>query len=58
MADRISIQERTEVFAIRVVRAYGELNKKQEAEQRFHLSRTETEDFFWNGVVTCQNSPM
>jgi four helix bundle protein len=29
MGERISIQERTEMFAIRVVRAYAELNKKQ-----------------------------
>ena len=29
VTERISIQERTKVFAIRVVRAYGELNKKQ-----------------------------
>lgn len=27
-----------------------------EAEQRFNLSRTEAKDFFWNGVMTCQNS--
>ena len=29
MGGRISIQERTELFAIRVVRVYGELNQKQ-----------------------------
>lgn len=29
MGERISIQERTEMFAIRVVWAYAELNKKQ-----------------------------
>ncbi|MBE7384198.1 MAG: four helix bundle protein [Leptolyngbya sp. SIO1E4] len=28
MADNISIQERTELFAVRVVKAYVELNKK------------------------------
>ena len=28
MGDRISIQERSELFAVRVVRAYGELSRR------------------------------